>query len=104
MNKFFREDFMATKTPHTPPTKTPPDQPTEITLDQLPDESLVRGELIYGDPKAKPPKPGVLPISRSTWWAGVKAGRFPQPVKLGPRITAWKTSEIRALIDSGIVQ
>lgn len=43
---------------------------------------------------------GPLPISRSSWWAGVKIGRYPQPVKLGPRITAWRVSEIRELIDS----
>ena len=24
---------------------------------------------------------GVLPIKKSTWWAGVKSGRFPKPVK-----------------------
>jgi predicted DNA-binding transcriptional regulator AlpA len=29
----------------------------------------------------------------------VKSGRFPQPVKLGPRITAWRVEDIRALID-----
>ena len=45
--------------------------------------------------------PGVLqrvPVSRATWWAGVKTGRFPQPVKLGPRTTCWRASEIDALI------
>ncbi len=40
----------------------------------------------------------VLPISKSTWWAGVKAGRFPEPVKLGPRITVWRTEDIHQLI------
>ena len=39
-----------------------------------------------------------IPVSRSTWWAGVKAGRFPKPVKLGPRTTAWRVVDIRALI------
>ncbi|MGO9238566.1 MAG: helix-turn-helix transcriptional regulator [Methylocella sp.] len=41
---------------------------------------------------------GVLPISRSSFLAGVKAGRFPQPVKLGPRTTAWDAAEICAFI------
>lgn len=41
---------------------------------------------------------GVFPVGKSTWWAGVKAGRFPKPVKLGPRITAWRVEDIRALI------
>ncbi len=43
---------------------------------------------------------GPIPVGRSsTWWAGVKSGRFPQPVKLGPRTTAWKVEDIRALIE-----
>jgi len=42
---------------------------------------------------------GPLPISRSSWWAGVAAGRFPKPVKLGPRITAWRVNDLRTLID-----
>lgn len=46
---------------------------------------------------------GPIPVSRSTWWAGVKTGRYPQPVKLGPRITAWRTEDIRSLVDDGAV-
>jgi prophage regulatory protein len=42
---------------------------------------------------------GPIPVGRSTWWAGVKAGRFPKPVKLGPRTTAWKVEDIRELVD-----
>lgn len=45
---------------------------------------------------------GPIPVSRSTWWAGVKSGRYPQPVKLGPRITAWRVEDIRALIAKGV--
>ena len=42
---------------------------------------------------------GPIPVGRSTWWAGVKSGRFPKPVKLGPRTTAWKVEDIRTLIE-----
>lgn len=45
---------------------------------------------------------GPIPVSRSTWWAGVKAGRFPEPVKLGPRTTAWKSSDIERLVNEGV--
>ena len=38
---------------------------------------------------------GPIPVSRSTWWAGVKSGRFPTPVKLGPQITAWRDADIQ---------
>ena len=42
--------------------------------------------------------PDLLPISKSSWWNGVKAGRFPKSVKLGPRTTAWRESEILEII------
>jgi prophage regulatory protein len=42
----------------------------------------------------------LCPIGASTWWDGVRSGRFPKPVKLGPRTTAWRASDVLALIDS----
>ena len=42
----------------------------------------------------------LYPVSRSGWWAGVKSGDYPQPVKLGPHTTAWRASDIKALIES----
>jgi len=42
----------------------------------------------------------MVPVGKSTWWAGVKAGRFPKPVKLGPNTTAWKLEDIEALMAS----
>lgn len=41
----------------------------------------------------------VFPISKSNWWAGVKSGRYPSPVKLSERCTAWRVEDIRALIE-----
>ena len=41
----------------------------------------------------------VFPISESGWWAGIKAGKYPRGIKLGPRTTAWRTEDIRALIE-----
>ncbi|PTQ79819.1 CP4-57 regulatory protein AlpA [Nitrosospira multiformis] len=66
---------------------------------QLPEDGFVRESQILGNPNAVPPIPPVIPVSRSTWWAGVKCGRFPKPVKLGPRTSAWCVGEIRALIE-----
>jgi prophage regulatory protein len=40
----------------------------------------------------------VVPVSKSTWWSGVKDGRYPAAVKLGPRTTAWRVEDIRNLI------
>jgi predicted DNA-binding transcriptional regulator AlpA len=39
-----------------------------------------------------------IPVSRSTWWEGVRTGRFPAPVKIGG-VTAWRVERIRQLID-----
>jgi len=40
-----------------------------------------------------------VPISRSSWWAGVKSGIYPQPLKLSERVTCWKAVDIRALVE-----
>ena len=42
----------------------------------------------------------VFPVSRSTWWAGIKSGKYPKGVKLSDKITAWRAEDIRALITS----
>jgi len=65
----------------------------------LPETGYLRLSQIIGNPKAIPPIPAIIPVSKSTWWAGIKLGRFPKPVKLGPRITAWRVEDIRALIE-----
>jgi prophage regulatory protein len=41
-----------------------------------------------------------LPMSPTTWWRGVKEGRYPASVKLGPRTTCWRSSDIEKLIKS----
>jgi prophage regulatory protein len=42
----------------------------------------------------------IYPVSRSTWWAGVRNGRYPKPVRLGARCVAWCAEDIRALLES----
>lgn len=69
-------------------------------MHQLPETGYLRLPQIIGNPKANPPIPAVIPVCKSSWWAGVKSGRYPKPVKLGPRTTAWRVSDIRALIDA----
>ena len=39
-----------------------------------------------------------IPVSRSTWWAGVKTGRFPKKLKLGDSTTVWRAEDIREYI------
>ncbi|MFG1433407.1 AlpA family phage regulatory protein [Xanthobacter sp. V2C-8] len=45
---------------------------------------------------------GPIPVARSTWYAGVQAGRFPRPVKLGARAVAWRASDIANLVENGL--
>ena len=64
--------------------------------DQLPATGFVRLSQILAPN-------GPIPVSKSTWWAGVASGRYPKQVKLGPRITAWRVEDIRKLIENGAV-
>ena len=43
----------------------------------------------------------IIPVSKSNWWAGVKTGRYPKSIKLGPRTTVWTASSIRELCEQG---
>lgn len=64
----------------------------------LPETGFLRLPQIIGNSKSVPPTPALIPVKKSCWWAGVKSGRFPQPVKLGPRVTVWRVEDIRNLI------
>jgi len=65
---------------------------------QLPSTGFLRIWQIIGNPKAEPPTPSLIPIGRTSFLNGVKSGKYPKPVKLGERTTAWKVEDIRALI------
>jgi prophage regulatory protein len=42
----------------------------------------------------------VIPVGKTCWWQGVKTGRYPKPVKLSARCTAWRAEDIHELIRS----
>lgn len=65
----------------------------------IPEVGFLRLPQIIGNPKAVPPIPALIPISKSSWWAGVRSGRYPKSIKLSPKTTVWKTSDILALIE-----
>lgn len=46
-----------------------------------------------------PGLPALVPVSASTLWQWVRDGKFPKPVKLGPRVTAWKVEVVRAYLE-----
>jgi predicted DNA-binding transcriptional regulator AlpA len=60
---------------------------------------LLRLKQILGDAKANPPIEAIIPISKSSWWNGVKSGKYPKPVKLGENTTVCKETDIRELIE-----
>jgi hypothetical protein len=74
-----------------------PVSPTDYAL---PDTGFMRLTEIVGRPtkRGQPPQPRLVPVSRSTWLKGVASGVYPQPVKLGGRVTAWRVEDIRSLI------
>lgn len=68
---------------------------------KLPETGLLCLKQIIGNPKAEPPVPPIIPVKKSCWWAGVKSGRFPKPVKLGDgRGTFWRVEDILSLVES----
>jgi prophage regulatory protein len=69
-------------------------------MSQLPETGFLRLPQIIGDPHANPPIPAIIPVKKTCWWAGVRCGRFPRPVKLGPRVTAWRVEDIRKLVET----
>ena len=68
----------------------------------LPETGFLRISDIVGRKTTKktPEIRGVYPVSRSTWWAGVRSGRYPQPVRISERCSAWRVEDIRKLIES----
>jgi len=64
----------------------------------IPETGFLRVNQIIGDSRRNISP--IIPVSKSTWWAGVASGRFPKPVKLSPGITVWRAEDIRALVTS----
>ena len=73
---------------------------------ELPETGFLRLYSIIGDPgnpeanPPKPPIPAIIPVGKSTWWNGVRSGRYPPGVKISSRCTAWRVEDIRKLIES----
>lgn len=64
-------------------------------MKQLSELGLLRLHQIIGSDRHR--CPALIPVSRSTWWAGVASRRFPQPTKIG-RCTFWYADDIYTLI------
>ena len=60
---------------------------------QKPTDMLVRIDKIVGPE-------GLIPISRSAFYQGIKEGIYPKPVRLGKRTSAWRMSELMLIIQA----
>lgn len=67
-------------------------------MSEFPKTGFVRLKQIIGDPKANPPIPALIPVSKSTIYAWIREGRFPTPIHLGDRLVAWRVEDIRAVL------
>lgn len=70
----------------------------------IPETGFLRIRHIIGRPadekRGRPEVLPIIPVARSTWWAGVKSGRFPKPInRLGMKSPIWRAEDIRALVD-----
>ena len=70
---------------------------TITPFDQLPDSALLREAQLVKKPDNPAP---VVPVSASTLWRWVRLGRFPAPLKIGPNISAWRVSDVRAWLQA----
>lgn len=67
------------------------------TIHQFPENGFIKLTTIVKVPGSE--NPPLIPVSRSSWLAGVKSGIYPKPVKIGSRSIAWRVSDIRSLIE-----
>lgn len=71
-------------------------------MNNLQQHAYLRLSQIVGNKKKSPAILPIIPIGKSTWWRGVKCGKYPKPVKLGTRTTVWRADDIRALLEHGL--
>lgn len=60
---------------------------------RLPQEGYLRLWQILGGKG----HPAIIPISKSSWFAGIREGIYPAPIRFGKRMSLWKKSEIDRL-------
>jgi len=65
----------------------------------LPKMCYLRLKQIIGDRNAEPPIPAIVPVGKSTWWKWVQEGKAPSPIKLGPRVTVWRSEDVRKFVE-----
>ena len=77
------------------PSTSPSACPVMHGFDAMADSALIRLSKLIGNRKS-PQDTALVPFSAATLWRKVKAGTFPQPLKLSARVTAWRVGDVRA--------
>ena len=61
----------------------------------LPEEGYLRLKQIIGDAEADPPQTPIIPVSKSTWYAGIKRENSPHLINdSADRISVWRVADI----------
>ena len=63
------------------------------------EKGFLRLHQIIGSKKANIPP--IIPVSATSWWNGVKSGKYPKAIKLGPKTTVWRASEVLSIVQNG---
>jgi len=64
----------------------------------LPETGYLRLPQIIGNRKTNTPP--IIPVCKSTWYNGIKEGRYPKPVRISKASIAWKVEDIRQLVEN----
>ena len=67
-------------------------------MDTINPQKFYRLFEVIGDRSQHPPLQGLIPVSRSTWYQGIRDGVFPEPIKISERITAWRGQDLLQLV------
>jgi predicted DNA-binding transcriptional regulator AlpA len=67
---------------------------------KIPTTGYARLSQIIGNKKAKPPIVPIIPVSKSTWYEGVRTGRYPKPFKHGQKVSLYRWAQISELCES----
>ncbi len=68
-----------------------------MQIQAIPSTGYLRIDHILGNRKKG--IPALLPMCRSTWYAGIRAGKYPKSINLTERTVVWKVEDILELID-----
>ena len=73
-----------------------------VTAEQAERNRTIRKETgrNCGPVRAHPGAPGMLPMSAATLYRLIGQGKFPKPVKLGERVSAFKVGDVRAWLQA----